>query len=147
MMTRLRIEPVEGEGSLQDWRYVHNTIITAHVLSLDEVRERSRRHRLDVAYLDNLPVGCSTVRPPVDDTVTATVIARVLPEHRGRGFGTKIYERALDQARALGAEVVETVVMASNTDGLRFALHRGFIEVERYVLPGDTVLWITLRRA
>ncbi|MGW1927639.1 hypothetical protein ACWCQ0_54780 [Streptomyces massasporeus] len=62
-------------------------------------------------------------------------------------LGTALYERGLAHARTLSDEGVETVVLASNEDGLRFALARGFVEVERYVLPGDTVPFVTLRLA
>ncbi|MFE3652363.1 MULTISPECIES: GNAT family N-acetyltransferase [unclassified Streptomyces] len=144
-MSDLRLTQPVTEAELADWQYVHNTIIPTHVLSLEDVRERSLRHHLEVAYLGDELVGCSTVRPPADDTGTATVIARVLPAHRGRGFGTELYARGLDRARELGARVVETVVLASNEDGLRFARQRGFVEIERYLLPGDTIHWIDLR--
>lgn len=90
-------------------------------------------------------MGCSTVRPPAGGTAAATVIARVLPGHRRRGFGEQIYLRALATARGLGAEVIETVVLASNEDGLRFARQHGFAETDRYVLPGDTVPYVDLR--
>jgi len=50
-------------------------------------------------------------------------------------------------ARELGAEVIETVVLSSNEDGLRFALKHGFVETERYLLPGDSIPWIDLRLA
>ena len=40
---------------------------------------------------------------------------------------------------------LSTVVLASNLDGLRFALRRGFVEVARYLRPGDEVSFITLR--
>ncbi|MEZ0067054.1 RimJ/RimL family protein N-acetyltransferase [Streptacidiphilus sp. MAP12-20] len=153
-MTDLLIEQVNDEASLEDWRYVHNAIIPTHPLSLDEVRERSGRHRLEVVYLGDAPVGCSTVRPPTAEDPAATVIARILPAHRNQGFGTELYLRGLDHARALvaaagsvGAETIETVVLASNTDGLRFAERHGFVEVERYVLEGDTVPYLTLRLA
>jgi hypothetical protein len=53
----------------------------------------------------------------------------------------------LGRARELGAEVIETVVLSSNENGLRFARHRGFVEIERYLLPGDTTPWIDLRLA
>ncbi|MEE4419909.1 GNAT family N-acetyltransferase [Streptomyces bugieae] len=109
------------------------------------IRERSGRNHLEVAYLDDALIGCSTVRPPEDGT--ATVIARVLAAHRGQGFGGEMYARGLEQARALGAGTIETVVLSSNEDGLRFALQHGFEEVERYLLPGDTIPWIDLRLA
>ncbi|GEB54660.1 GNAT family N-acetyltransferase [Streptomyces gardneri] len=144
-MNDLRIERARSEAQLADWRTVHNTIIPTAVLSLDEVRERAGRNRLDVAYLGEVAVGCSTVRPPDEETPAATVIARTLPGFRERGFGTALYEQGLAHARTLSDEGVETVVLASNEEGLRFALARGFVEVERYVLPGDTVPFVTLR--
>ncbi|MGW2652035.1 GNAT family N-acetyltransferase [Streptomyces sp. NPDC001478] len=146
-MTALRIEPVADEAALLDWQRVHNTIIPTAVLSLDEVRERAGRNRLTVARLGDTVVGCATVRPPTGDTPTATVIARVLPDHRGRGYGEALYGHGLAEARGLGAEVVETCVLESNPEGLRFALDRGFVEIERYVLPGDTIPFIDLRLA
>ncbi|MFF4289232.1 GNAT family N-acetyltransferase [Streptomyces sp. NPDC001633] len=144
-MPTLRFVRVDGETGLADWQHVHNVIIPAHQLSLDDVRERSGRHHLEVAYLGDVLIGCSTVRPPVDGT--ATVIARVLAAHRGQGYGGELYARGLERARALGAGTIETVVLSSNEDGLRFALKQGFEEVERYLLPGDTIPWIDLRLA
>jgi GNAT superfamily N-acetyltransferase len=144
-VSNLRIERADGDAGLQDWQYVHNLIIPTHVLSLDEVRERALRNRLDVAYLGDVLVGCMTVRPPTSDEPAATVIARVLPAHRGQGFGAELLARGLAEARGLGTGAIETVVLASNPDGLRFAQAHGFVEVERYVLPGDTVPYITLR--
>ncbi|MGV9319699.1 N-acetyltransferase family protein [Streptomyces sp. NPDC003660] len=139
------VEPVD-DSALADWRHVHNVIIPTAVLSLDEVRERAGRYRLEVAYLDGEPVGCTTVRPPSGDSpTTATVIARVLPAHRRQGFGEQLYQRALERARELGADTVDTVVLASNADGLRFAETHGFTETDRYVLPGDTIPFIDLR--
>ena len=88
------------------------------------------------------------MRPPTSDNgATATVIARILPEHRGQGLGGELYAQGLTVARELGAEVVETVVLESNPEGLRFALAHGFAEIERYVLPGDSVAFIDLRLA
>ncbi|MFG2196618.1 GNAT family N-acetyltransferase [Streptomyces sp. NPDC048639] len=144
-MSGLRLQRPEDDATLEDWRHVHNVIIPTHVLSPDEVRERALRHHLEVAYLGDALIGCSTVRPPTDHTRTATVIARVLTPHRGRGFGEELYARGLDRARELGAAVIETVVLSSNEDGLRFALRHGFVETERYLLPGEHVPWIDLR--
>ncbi|MFE7777392.1 GNAT family N-acetyltransferase [Streptomyces sp. NPDC057445] len=146
-MSKLRIEQPHDDATFKDWQDVHNEIIPTHILSLDDVRERAGRNHLEVAYEGDVLVGCTTVRPPGEDTSTATVIARVLPAHRGRGFGEELYARGLDRARTLGAEVIETVVLASNEDGLRFAQKHGFVEFDRYLLPGDTIHWIDLRLA
>jgi GNAT superfamily N-acetyltransferase len=143
----LRIQRPESDAELEDWRHVHNTVIPTHQLSFDDVRERSRRHHLEVAYVADVLVGCSTVRPSQDDEPATIVIARVLAAHRRNGYGEQLYERGLARARALNAETIGTVVLASNEDGLRFALRHGFEEIERYVLPGETVPWIDLRRA
>jgi GNAT superfamily N-acetyltransferase len=144
-MADLRIQMPDSDTAFTDWQNVHNAIVPTAPLSLDDVRDRARRNHLEVAYLRNVLIGCSTVRPPTDDTLTATVIARVLPGHRGQGFGEQLYTRGLDRARELGAEVIETVVLSSNEDGLRFAKKHGFVETERYLLPGDTIPWIDLR--
>ncbi|MCX5088729.1 GNAT family N-acetyltransferase [Streptomyces sp. NBC_00365] len=146
-MSTLSFQQSDDEAGLKDWQYVHNVIVPPAAMSLDEVRERAGRNHLEVVYLGDALVGCSTVRPPKDGGSTATVIARVLPEHRRQGFGEELYERGLERARALGAEMIETVVLASNEDGLRFAVRRGFVEIERYVLPGETAEWVDLRLA
>ncbi|MFI6008228.1 GNAT family N-acetyltransferase [Streptomyces sp. NPDC051243] len=146
-MSDLRIEPVDGEVMLQEWRHVHNVIVPPAAMDLDEVRERSRRYRLRNAYVGDVLVGCSTVRPPDGEEAVATVIARVLPGYRRRGYGSALYEEGLAHARVLGAKAVETCVLAVNEDGLRFAEARGFVEIDRYVLDGETDLWVDLRLA
>ncbi|ULR50428.1 GNAT family N-acetyltransferase [Streptomyces deccanensis] len=140
-----RVDGAAGDEELEAWRYVHNTIIPAHLLSLDDVRDRAVRNHLELAYADGVLVGNSTVRPPEGDGATATVIARVLAEHRRRGFGEQLYGRAVRRARELGARAIETCVLSSNEDGLRFALDHGFVETDRYLLDGDTIPWIDLR--
>ncbi|WP_181786252.1 GNAT family N-acetyltransferase [Streptomyces phytophilus] len=143
-MPDLRFTQPVDDDALKDWLHVHNVTIPAHELSLDDVRERARRHHLEVAYLGGVLVGCTTVRPPEDGTRTATVIARVLAEHRRQGIGTELHARGLFKAWELGAELIETVVLASNDSGLRFARKHGYVETERYVLPGETAEWIDM---
>lgn len=140
----VRFEAVT-ETTVEDWRRVHNEIIPVTPLSTLEVRERMGRNRLQVAWDGDVLVGCSTVRPPAGEGRAATVIVRVLPDHRGRGIGAAFYERELTAARELGAEVIETVVLESNVEGLRFAQRRGFVEFDRYVLDGDEVGYVELR--
>ncbi|MEU5087340.1 GNAT family N-acetyltransferase [Streptomyces sp. NPDC021356] len=136
---------MSGGTTLRDWRHVHNVIVPPAAMTLDEVRERAGRNRLENAYLGDTLVGCSTVRPPTGDDAVATVIARVLPAHRYTGIGTALYENGLARARVLGARNIETVVLAADEDGVRFAAAHGFTETERYVLPGETDEWLTLR--
>lgn len=137
---KLRIEAA-GATALEAWRDIHNAVIPVAPLSADEVRERSERNHLALAYAGGTLIGCSTVRPPTGDSATATVIVRVLPEYRNRGYGTEFFHRQLAVARELGAEAIETVVWAGNPEGLRFARSRGFAEVPADQPPD----FITLR--
>lgn len=147
-MSDLRIEPV-GEDArdalLAQWRDVHNEVIPTRPLTLADVRERAARDRLCLARLEDTVVGNMTVRPPDGGHRAATVIARVLPGHRRRGFGRELYLHGLATAHALGAQEIDTVVLAANECGLEFALKHGFVETDRYVLDGDTVAYIDLR--
>jgi len=143
-VSALRIEPA-GAATLADWQHVHNLIIPTAPLSLDEVRERLGRNRLEVAYRGDVLVGNSTVRPPADGV--ATVIVRVLAEHRRQGYGAELLARSVAVAHELGARGLETIVLESNVDGLRFARARGFVdEVDRYLPDGDDAAFVTLRR-
>ncbi len=129
---------------LDDWRSIHNQIIPSAPLSAGEVADRATRNRLTLAYASGELVGNATVRPPLDPDRVATVIVRILPEHRRRGFGSAYLEAELTHARSAGAQRIETVVLESNTDGLSFALAHGFVEHDRYLLDGDTVRFIDL---
>ena len=144
MTAGLRIVPVEDDATLLDWQRVHNEIIPTASLSVDDIRERLTRNVLEVAYDDDVLVGCSTVRPPSEETAAVTVIARVLPEYRRRGFGDAIYQHCLHRGQQLG-DTFETHILASNEDGVRFAKAHGFVEVETYLLPGDTIPFLELR--
>jgi GNAT superfamily N-acetyltransferase len=137
------LDVVPATGTLlEEWRAIHNAIIPTAPLSADEVAERSGRHRLTLGYADGVLVGNATVRPPVDGI--ATVIVRILSEHRRQGLGSAYLSAELAQARARGAERIETVVLATNEDGLAFASAHGFVEHDRYLLDGDTVPFVDL---
>lgn len=134
-LVALQIVPV-GPDTAEQWREIHNRIIPPHQLTADEVRERLGRNRLTLAYADGRLVGNAMIRPPQPDSATATVIVRILPGHRRRGFGSEYLTAMLAQARALPAERIETVVLAANGDGLAFASRRGFVEFDRYDVDG-----------
>ncbi|WP_371670694.1 GNAT family N-acetyltransferase [Streptomyces sp. NBC_00289] len=139
------MEPVAGDAMIEEWRHVHNVVVPPAAMNLDEARERAGRNHLENAYLGDVLVGCSTVRPPVGEDAVATVIARVLPGFRRQGFGTALYDKGLAHARVLGARVIETCVLAVNEDGVRFGRARGFVETDRYVLDGETAEWLDMR--
>jgi GNAT superfamily N-acetyltransferase len=139
----LRIVTVAGD-TLELWRAIHNQIIPTAPLSPIDVAERATRNRLTLAYEGEVLVGNATLRPPSSESSTATVIVRVLPQFRRRGYGSAYLASMLTAARSLGAARIETVVLASNEDGLTFALANGFVELDRYTLEGDTVPFVDL---
>lgn len=118
------------------WRHIHNLIIPPHPLTEDDVRERLTRNRLTLAYDTGTLVGNATIRPPEPDTMTATVIVRILPEHRRKGFGSEYLAAVLADARGMRARRIVTVVLAANGEGLLFAARHGFVEYNRYVVDG-----------
>ena len=80
---------------------------------------------------------------------TAPLSATEVAERAARNRLTLAYvsaylEAELAHARAAGARRIETTVLASNTDGLAFALSHGFVEYDRYVLEGDTIAFVDL---
>jgi GNAT superfamily N-acetyltransferase len=129
MARMLEIREVCDEAELRDWLHVHNVIVPSAAMSLEEASERTGVYFREVAYLDGELVACTTVRPPAEGV--ATVIVRVLPEFRSRGYGTELYDRAVEQASRLGADTVATIVWESNVEGLAFAAKCGFVETGR----------------
>lgn len=129
------------------WREVHNRIVPADPLSDADVLERMGRNQLTLAYDGDVLIGNATLRPPTATSNVATVIVRVLPEHRGQGYGTTYFDWILERAAALEPDRIETVVLAANEDGLRFAERMGFEEHDRYVLDDTTSEWVDLHLA
>jgi hypothetical protein len=80
----LRIVPV-GPDTVGLWRDIHNAIIPAHQLTGDDAHERLSRNSLTLAYVGEDLVGNATIRPPRPDSMTATVIVRILPGYRREG--------------------------------------------------------------
>jgi RimJ/RimL family protein N-acetyltransferase len=140
---KLHIVPV-GPDAVVLWRDIHNAVIPAHTLTSDEVVERLTRNGLTLAYDGDELVGNATIRPPNPDTMTATVIVRILPEYRRRGFGSEYLCAMLAEACGMGARRIETVVLASNEDGLAFAVRHGFVEFDRYILDGEASEYVDL---
>ena len=144
-MTVLTFTRVTDEVTAEAWRQIHNETIPSDPLAREQVASRSKSNVLEVAHLGSAIVGCSTVRPATDED-PVTVIVRILPAFRRRGLGSEYLVHALAEAQRLDAVEIQTIVLATNHDGLAFALRRGFVETERYTLDGDTVPYIHLAR-
>jgi GNAT superfamily N-acetyltransferase len=129
------IRRAETHADLQGWVDVWNAITPREPLDVPTVRERWERQpeRLYlVAEEDGEIVGQGMVAPS-DSPGRAFVGVRVLPDHRRRGHGGALYERAEVHALALDPHTLSTSVSADSPDGLRFAGQRGYAEVDRQV--------------
>ena len=85
-------------------------------------------------------LGCGVGRPSsVQSSLYAMV--RVLPEHRGLGVGTQIYELLSEHARKLGRESMWGRVREDDDESRSFVRNRGFREAGReYEVVLDTTL-------
>ena len=139
----LRVLPVAPER-LAAWREVHNEIIPTSPLSQDEVAERATRHRLTVgtsatpswAAPRSVPRRGSRARHRHRSDPRAVPAARARHGVPRRGPGGRPRPGAEPDS--------ETVVLETNADGLEFAVKRGFVEHERYVVDGQTVPFVDL---
>ena len=85
-VSNLRIEKPNDDARLEDWRSVHNTIIPTAPLSSADVRERVVRNHLEVAYLDDQLVGCTTLRPPTSPRLAPRAGSQAPTTSRPWGF-------------------------------------------------------------
>ena len=75
-------------------------------------------------------LGCGVGRPS-SLAGSLYAIARVLPEHRRRGVGSRLYEALSNHASGLGLTSLWGRIQEDDTESLRFAEKRGFREVSR----------------
>jgi GNAT superfamily N-acetyltransferase len=85
-------------------------------------------------------LGCGVGRPSsVHSSLYA--MARVLPEHRGQGVGSRIYEALSAHARKLGRESMWGRIREDDTASRDFVRNRGFDEAGReYEVMLETAL-------
>jgi GNAT superfamily N-acetyltransferase len=140
----LRHVPV-SDDTVADWCSIHNEVIPTDPLTLAQCAERADRYHLTLGYRDDVLVGNATVRPPQTTGGAAVVIVRILPPHRRQGLGSSYLVSALAEARSLGGLTIETVVLSSNEDGLRFAVRHGFVEFNLCTLDGAVIPYVELR--
>jgi len=115
--------------------------VTGDVFGLDEI-EHFISSDVESAWLLALSgdeaLGCGVGRPSsIQSSLYA--MARVLPEHRGRGVGTQIYEALSAHARNLGRDSLWGRVREDDEASRSFVRNRGFREAGReYEVVLDT---------
>jgi GNAT superfamily N-acetyltransferase len=110
------MERVEGD--------VYDVDELAHVIQDDEESAWILASRGDEA------LGCGVGRP---SSIAGSLyaMARVLPEHREQGVGTRLYEELSEHAARLGLTSLWGRIVEGDAASLRFAENRGFREVGR----------------
>ncbi|HIE05023.1 MAG TPA: GNAT family N-acetyltransferase [Candidatus Latescibacteria bacterium] len=91
-----------------------------------------------VAEEDGRPVGYVTTRLDHDTKIGWIPNLAVLPEHRRKGIGKALMERALNYLKEKGMEMVKIETLEQNEVGKEFYPKVGFVEVARqihYVMP------------
>jgi mycothiol synthase len=138
----LRFETPSTARQYEQWANVMERV-TGDVYGLDEI-EHFIASDTESAWLLALSgaaaVGCGVGRPSsIQSSLYA--MARVLPEQRGQGFGTRIYEGLSEHARGLGRESMWGRVREDDAGSRAFVRNRGFREAGReYEVVLDTAL-------
>ena len=89
--------------------------------------------RVLVATLGGETVGCLQLLDPTTADEIELAILAVAEEHQGRGIGTALVERAIDEARHEGLQTMRVGTSSADIDNLRFYQRRGFrmLAIER----------------
>lgn len=84
-------------------------------------------------------IGFGHLRPfkPVTSLKkTAEITYFILPEHTGRGLGTRTLDHLLDKAPAMGIDTIIASITSGNEQSINFHKKHGFKECERFPQVG-----------
>ena len=123
------IRPVSTEDELVAWLAVRNAIDPRQVTLAGLRAERTGdTMNLDlVAWIDDEAIGLGGVGwgPIGEESRNTFIWVGVLPEYRRRGTGARLFERLTAFAADGGMERLTVVVVAGDTDSVRFGERRG----------------------
>ena len=138
----LRFETPSTTRQYEQWAAILEQV-SGDVFDVDEIAHfvSSDTESAFLLALDgDEALGCAVGRPSsVQSSLYA--MARVLPEHRGLGVGSRIYEALSGHARTLGRESLWGRIREDDTASRDFVRNRGFDEAGReYEVVLDTAL-------
>jgi GNAT superfamily N-acetyltransferase len=113
---------------------VYNAVWPHEAVTMDEVRhyKASMTEHVDlVARIEGEAVGSAFAAIEPQRPELVTVLATVLPEHRGRGAGTAFYRAISTWARDRERDVLEAIVSDDDPESRGFAERRSFVEDRR----------------
>jgi mycothiol synthase len=136
----LRLESPSTPRHYEQWTEILERV-SGDVVDVDEIAyvvESDPESAWLLATSGGEAVGFGVGRPSsIQSSLYAMV--RVLPEHRGRGAGQKIYEALSAHAHTLGRDSLWGRIREDDEESRRFARNRGFTEAGReYEVVLDT---------
>jgi mycothiol synthase len=136
----LRFETPSTQRQYEQWAEILKRV-SGDVFDLDEIAHfvaSDTESAFLLALSGDEALGCAVGRPSsIQSSLYA--MARVLPEHRGQGVGTRIYEALSAHARKLGRDSLWGRVREDDDASRSFVRNRGFREAGReYEVVLDT---------
>ncbi|MEA2418767.1 MAG: hypothetical protein QOE60_973 [Thermoleophilaceae bacterium] len=149
-IVRAGIERIDELQPLWESLHEHHATVAPHMTQLGPVRRPDeswavRRELYQdwltepdafvlLAEVDDQPIGYALVhlRGPEETWQTGERIGvletlSVLPDERGRGIGTALFERIYAELRGLGVRELEVAVISKNAKALRFYERHGLL--------------------
>jgi GNAT superfamily N-acetyltransferase len=138
----LRFETPSTPQQYEQWAAILKQV-SGDVFDVDEIAHfvsSDRESAFLLVLTGDEALGCGVGRPSsIQSSLYAMV--RVLPEHRGQGVGTRIYEALSEHAGRLGRESLWGRVREDDAASRDFVRNRGFREAGReYEVVLDTAL-------
>jgi mycothiol synthase len=127
------IRRADSDADLRAWAEVWNAILPREPTALEDIRRRIAREpeRLYLLAVENgEPAGLGFCGPSQSPERTALVVS-VLPEHRRRGIGSRLFDGVLEHAAGLGRPRVSGTVFEDDTESRSWVQRRGFEEYDR----------------
>ena len=136
----LRFETPSTQQQFEQWAAILNQV-SGDVFEVDEIAHfvsSDTESAFLLVLAGDEALGCGVGRPSsIQSSLYAMV--RVLPEHRGQGVGTRIYEALSQHARKLARESLWGRVREDDAASRDFVRNRGFREAGReYEVVLDT---------
>jgi mycothiol synthase len=129
------IRRAESDADFRAWVGVWNAITPREPTALEDIKRRIAREPERLYLLaseGDEPVGLGFCGPSQSPERTAVVV-RVLPEHRRRGIGSRLFEEVVKHAAGLGRPRISGMVFEDDAESLSWVEHRGFEESGRQV--------------
>jgi len=137
---KLRFERPSRQAQYEQWAEILRSV-SGDVFDVDEIAHfvaSDTESAFLLALSGDEALGCGVGRPSsIQSSLYA--MARVLPEHRGQGVGTQMYELLSEHARKLGRDSLWGRVREDDDGSRSFLRNRGFREAGReYEVVLDT---------